>query len=163
MRKILAVLVIIAIPVLYFLYVYQADMPLFPRVVPEAGPVVHIGNVPIRVEVADTPALWGRGLSGRDSLPATHGILFIFDKSAYHQIWMQDMHFVIDIIWIDEDFKVVDIKSALRPDTYPATFEPVRPARFVIETNAHYAESFGIMVGDILTLPAELIPEDLRK
>ncbi len=163
MKKIVAVLVIAAIPVIYFLYVYQGTMPFFPQVVKEDGPIVRIGNVPIRVEVAHTEVLREKGLGGRDSLGATNGMLFIFDKSDYYQIWMKDMRIVIDVIWIDEHFKVIDITKGLRPDTYPKTFEPVSPARFVIETNSHYAESFGIAIGDTVTLPPELIPEDLRK
>lgn len=163
MRKLLAILVIVAIPVLYFLYAYQYDMPLFPRIVHEDGPVVRIGNVPIRVEVADTDASREKGLGGRATLGATSGMLFIFDKSDYHKIWMKDMHIVIDVIWIDERFTVVDIARGLRPDTYPQTFEPKAPARFAIETNVNYAESFGITVGDTVMLPEELIPDDLRQ
>ena len=98
------------------------------------GPVVRIGNVPIRVEVADTPELRTKGLSGRSSLGATNGMLFIFDKSDYHKIWMKDMHIMIDVMWIDENFTVIDITRGLRPDSYPKTFEPHFPARFVIES-----------------------------
>lgn len=163
MKTLLTVLIIVAIPVVYFLYMYQYDMPLFPRIVHEDGPVARIGNVPIRVEVADTHELRERGLGGRETLDATGGMLFIFDKSDYHQIWMKDMHIIIDVIWIDERFTVVDITKALRPDTFPQTFEPVAPARFALETNVNYAESFGIVVGDKVTLPVELIPEDLRQ
>ena len=162
MRKLLAVLVIVAIPVIYFLYVFQPNMPLFPQMLKEDGPLARIGNVPIRVAVADTDALRTKGLGGRDALDVTSGMLFVFDKSDYHQIWMKDMRLVIDVIWIDERFRVIDIQTAVRPDTYPQTFEPVSPARFVIETNAHYAESFGIAVGDVVTLPDELVPKDLR-
>lgn len=162
MRKLLAVLVIVAIPLFYFLYAYQYDMPLVPEIEYGNLPLVRIGNVPVRVEVADTPALWRQGLGGRDSLGDTNGMLFIFDTSGYHAIWMKDVRFPIDVIWVGEDFAVVDIVPALRPDTYPKTFEPRAEARFVIETNANYAESFGIKIGDMVTIPEALIPEDLK-
>lgn len=161
--KLLITLAIIAVPAWYFLFVYPLDMPLFPRTVLTDGPVVHVGNVPIRVEVADTDASRAKGLGGRDTLDATSGMLFIFDRSDYHQIWMKDMRISIDVIWVDDRFKVVDIIRGLRPDTYPQTFEPLVPARFAIETNVHYAESFGIKVGDTVTLPVELIPADVRQ
>jgi uncharacterized membrane protein (UPF0127 family) len=163
MKKIVAVMVILSIPVIYFLYTYRNDMPFFPQVAQKEGPVVYIGTVPIRVEVADTDALRMKGLSGRSSLGATNGMLFVFNKSGYHQIWMKDMRLVIDVIWIDEHFKVIDITRGLRPDTYPKIFEPRLPARFVIETNEHYAESFGIVVGDMVIFPPEVIPTDLRE
>ena len=162
MQKLLAILVIIAIPIFYFLYVYENGMTLYPVVTQDAGPIVRVGNVPIRVEVADTDELRARGLGGRDSLGATNGMLFIFDKSDYHRFWMKDMRLLIDIIWISEDLRVVDITRSIAPDTYPQIFEPSVPARFVLETNANYAESFGIAIGDVVTLPEELIPADLR-
>ncbi|MBI4086968.1 DUF192 domain-containing protein [Candidatus Kaiserbacteria bacterium] len=162
MRKLLTVLVIIAIPLIYFLYMFQDDTPIVPPRIGQEPPLIRIGNVPLRVEVADTPALRERGLGGRDTLAPTEGMLFIFDKSDYHKIWMLDMKLVIDVIWVDEQFTVVDIKKELRPDTYPRIFEPKVPARFVIETNQNYTESFGIKIGDKVTIPDDLIPEDLK-
>lgn len=163
MRKLLAALVIVAIPVIYFLYAYQNDMPLVPRMTTQGGYVVRVGNVPIRVEVANTDELRGKGLGGRDSLDATGGMLFVFDTSDYHRIWMKDMRIMIDVLWIDESLTVIDITRGLSPDTFPRTFEPRSLARFVIETNVNYAESFGIAIGDRVTLPVELIPEDMRQ
>ncbi len=162
MQKILVLGVIILIPLLYFFYVYQNDLPLIPQIPSPTEPVVHVGNVPIRVEVADTPAKRAQGLSGRDSLGETNGMLFIFEKSDYHGVWMKDMRFPIDVIWVGEDRRVVDITRVLRPDTYPREFEPSAPARFAIEVNAHYAASFGISVGDEVRLPERLVPADLR-
>ncbi|OGG91010.1 hypothetical protein A3H16_02185 [Candidatus Kaiserbacteria bacterium RIFCSPLOWO2_12_FULL_53_8] len=162
MQKLLAILVIIAIPVFYFLYVYENGMSLYSVVTQDEGSIVRVGNVPVRVEVADTDTLRGRGLGGRDSLGATNGMLFIFDKSDYHRFWMKDMRILIDIIWIAKDLRVVDITKNVSPDTYPHTFEPSVPVRFVLETNANYAESFGIAIGDVVTFPEELIPADLR-
>ena len=77
MKKIVAMLVIVAIPVLYFLYAYRNDMPLIPRVTKEDGYVARVGNVPIRVEVADTGTSRSKGLGGpihRWSEPPHHGI-----------------------------------------------------------------------------------------
>ena len=161
-RKKLFIFLLFVIPILFLVYMYRDELPFFARVVDDEGPVVRIGNVPIRVEVADTEALREQGLSGRTSLGHVNGMLFIFDRSDYHQIWMKNMYLVIDVIWIDDQFKVIDITRSLRPDSFPKTFEPSSPARFVIETNEHYAESFGIKIGDTVTVPPELIPIDLR-
>lgn len=161
LRKLCLTLVIVGIPIVYFLYM-QPPTPSSPPQVAEVPEFpVRIGNVPIRVEVADTEVSRNKGLDGRNTLGATNGMLFVFDKSDYHKIWMKDMRIPIDVIWIDEHFTVIDLTRELRPDTYPKTFEPSAPARFAIETNARYAESFGIAVGDKVTLPSELIPKDL--
>ncbi len=161
MRKLLAVLVIVAIPVLYFLYAFQQETPLVPPVIDEDMPLIRIGTVPLRVEVADTPEERARGLGGRESLGATNGLLFVFDESGYHAIWMRDVSFPIDVLWVGEDFTVVDILPNLSPETFPRAFEPRAPARFVIETNANYAASSGIVVGDMVTIPRAFIPEEL--
>ncbi len=162
MQKALILVVVIFIIGGAFVYFSGGTIPFVTAPSNVDNPVIRIENVPIRVSIADTPELRARGLSGRTILGPTEGMLFIFDESDYHAIWMKDMSIVIDVIWVDENFKVVDIKSELRPDTFPQSFEPRVPARFVIETNGTYAESFGIKVGDTLTLPQYLIPEDLR-
>lgn len=161
MKGLLVFLIVVLVP-LYLLYVYQNDAPLIPSSIYERSPTVHVGGVPVRVEVADTPAERMRGLSGRDSLDAAGGMLFIFDESDYHRVWMREMRFAIDVIWIDERLTVVDITRRLTPDTYPRQFEPSTPARFALEVNAQFAESFGISVGDQVELPRAIMPADLR-
>ena len=66
---------------------------------------------------------------------------------------MKDMTFPIDIIWIDEQFRIIYIKEQVDPSTYPDTFAPDSPARFVLEMNSFFVESFQINVGDKLTVP----------
>lgn len=163
MFKIFALIALLALPVLFFLYVYDGDTELFPQQDTVALPTARIGEVPLRIEVASTPEARTQGLSGRADLHPTQGMLFVFDASGYHQIWMKDMLIPIDVIWIDASFRVVDITRNLRPESYPRLFEPSSPAHFAIEVNANYTESFGIAVGDEVTLPRELIPEDLRR
>jgi uncharacterized protein len=118
-------------------------------------PIVHIGEIPISVEIANTPEKRTKGLSGRDEIGA-NGMLFIFDTIDRHGIWMKDMNFSIDIIWIDENLRVVAIDRAVRPDTYPRTFRSPTPVRYVIETVENYTDMFGISVGDEVRLPLSL-------
>lgn len=162
MSKFLILALIIAVPLLYFIFIYKGEVSLFPEPARPENPVIRIGTVPIHVEVADTHAARMQGLSGRSELAPTAGLLFIFDESDYHRIWMKDMLIPIDVIWVDERLVVVDIEHDLKPDTYPRQFEPDAPARFVIETNSGYAEAFGIKVGDQMEMPRALIPDDLR-
>lgn len=119
-------------------------------------------KTPLRVMVADDVTERTMGLSGVEQLPETHGLLFVFDTLDQHGIWMKDMYFPIDIIWLDETGQIVDIKSNATPDSYPNIFRPTAPARFVIETNAHFADSFNIKPGDHVDLPNSLLPRDLR-
>lgn len=162
MQKFFFLALIIALPLAYFLYVYEGDFTLDSWTTSSENPTVRIGNTPVRVEIADTLEERAIGLSGRDEIGPTAGMLFIFDESDYHRIWMKDMRISIDVIWIDENLTVVDITENLRTDTYPRLFEPATPVRFIIETNNNYVSTFGIKVGDMVSIPKEHIPEDLR-
>ena len=77
-----------------------------------------------------------RGLSGRLALAAGQGMLFVFPASARHRIWMKDMHFPIDILWIDKSGTVVHVQAEATPDSYPAIFAPPVAAQYVLEIPA---------------------------
>lgn len=128
----------------------------------QASYQVFFGEIGLKVTVADTPALWQQGLSGVSSLGELEGKLFIFEKEDRYGIWMKDMLIPLDILWLDNDLKVVHIEESVTPDTYPRTFSSVQPARFVLEVNADFVKSFAITKGSVLTLPVSLKPRDLQ-
>ena len=76
------------------------------------------------------------------------GMLFPFATNDAHAIWMRNMKFPIDIIWLDENLVVVDIKRDARPESYPEIFRPKSPARYVLEINATLSEVYNIKIGD---------------
>lgn len=96
---------------------------------------IKIGDSVIKVEVADTDAERMQGLSDRKSLEKGYGMLFIFDKPYQYGFWMKDMNFPIDIIWLDEEFKVISIERNVGPETFPKVFYPPIPIKYVVETN----------------------------
>lgn len=106
--------------------------------------VIEFRNVNVTAEVATTAEARNRGLSARDELGEKNGMLFIFSKPDFHHFHMKDMNFPIDIIWLDENLRVVDITPQLDPDTYPETFTSHRPAQYVLEVNAGFADEYGI-------------------
>lgn len=57
--------------------------------------------------VADTPQKRQQGLSGREKLLPNTGMFFKFDTLEQQGIWMKDMNFSIDILWLDENCKAV--------------------------------------------------------
>jgi len=115
--------------------------------------LIQIQGVRLFTTLAITPEAKTRGLSGTESLGELEAMLFVFDTNDRHGIWMKDMNYSLDIFWIAEDFEIVHIERRVSPDTYPKSFRPPRPARYVIETNANVAKSFNIHVGDIIILP----------
>ena len=124
---------------------------------------VTIGDVGVDVSVANTEALREQGLSGLDGIGRKEGLLMIFDEADYHAIWMKDMHFPIDIIWIGDDFTILDVTEAISPDTYPSIFEPKYPARMALEVNARFIATYRIKIGDTVQMAEAYIPDDLKK
>ena len=92
-----------------------------------------------------------KGLGGEHSLPATAGMLFWFTDDHTRCFWMKDMHFPLDIIWLDATKQVVHIERSVSPATYPHEFCPAAAARYVVELNAGQARAAGIREGQTLT------------
>lgn len=109
---------------------------------------IIVGKAKIPLYLADNEEKRIKGLSGLLSIPHNHGMFFIFDNSDYQSIWMKDMLFPIDIIWIDDNNKIVHIEKNVSPDTYPKIFTaPVR-TRYVLELNAGVSEFYNLKTGE---------------
>lgn len=143
--------------------VYQYGIPETEKYFENQIHGVTIRDVAIDVMLANTHELRERGLSGMNSLGSREGMLFVFDKPDHHAIWMKDMNFAIDIIWIGEDFTVVDIAEAVTPETFPSIFEPRTPARMALEVNSRFVATYGIKRGDAVLIAPEYLPTDLTR
>ena len=91
------------------------------------------------------------GLSRRAQLPETAGMLFIFDEDGPQCIWMKDMKFNLDVLWLDENKQIVKTEIDLSPQTYPNTFCSERPARYVIELNSGMVNRLGLRHGQSIS------------
>lgn len=103
---------------------------------------------PIYAEVAKTPEERARGLMFRENLRENDGMFFVFESDGYHAIWMKNMRFSIDVLWLDSNLKVVHIERDVpqcREEPCPI-YSPSSPARYVLEVNANIAKS--VKVGD---------------
>ncbi|MGN6351023.1 MAG: DUF192 domain-containing protein, partial [Candidatus Nitrosocosmicus sp.] len=76
---------------------------------------VKIKSLVIYVDLAITPDQQAKGLSIKNSLNDSEGMLFPFDKPGDYSFWMKDMKFPIDILWIDANNKIVHIEKNLQP------------------------------------------------
>ena len=120
------------------------------------------GNL-LDFEVADTNILRAWGLSDRSSLCKACGMLFVFPENGYYGFWMKDMNFDLDIIFLDENKKIVDIYANVSKDSYlrntidnpnrergSRVYKNTTPAKYVIEINAGQSKIYGLKVGDVL-------------
>jgi uncharacterized protein len=112
-------------------------------------PTLSIGKAVFKVGIARTDAEREQGLSGRKSLAANEGLLFIFDAPDYYGFWMKDMNFSIDVIWFDSSYRAVYIVPNMSPASYPQSYTPAAPAQYVLEVPAGSAAKFGIATGDV--------------
>ncbi len=156
-RKLQSLFIILFIPIAGLLFYAEKNDTTIKEIFFSSTPVMRIGDYPVFVEVFDTPELRKQGLSGRTDLGSLNGVLFIFDTPDYHGIWMKDMLFPIDLIWISEDLTVISITENLKPDSYPRIFEPPQRAKYVVETETEFADFLGITVGDKVILPSEYL------
>ena len=104
------------------------------------------------LQIASTPAQEELGLGGISSLASLSGMFFVFDAPNTYGFWMKGMEFPLDIIWLDQDFKIIHIENGLSPSTYPKIFYPGAPAMYVIEVNAGIAERFSLQIGQMMEI-----------
>lgn len=110
--------------------------------------VIIIGESAVTVEVADSEEERKQGLSGREVLEPGNGMFFIFDQPGLHGIWMKDMNFPIDILWFDQYGELVHFEEHVSPETFPDTFFPRSPSRYVLEVPAGFVKDRSIKLGD---------------
>ena len=68
---------------------------------------IKVDDIPLQVMIADNEPRRVRGLMFEDPLPYDQGMIFVFEKSGLHSMWMLNMQFSLDLIWFDQDGKVV--------------------------------------------------------
>jgi uncharacterized membrane protein (UPF0127 family) len=113
----------------------------------------------LTVEVADDPSERTQGLSGRSGLADGTGMLFVWDAPGQHTLWMKDMLFGLDFVWLSEDGTVVSIdRNVAAQPGVPASglrqYHPGADARYAIELGAGEADDLGINAGDRLRFNA---------
>lgn len=119
---------------------------------PEIVPIV-IGSTTVQASIADSLPERIKGLSDTPYLPDGIVKLFAFGAEGDHSIWMKDMNYAIDIIWVAKAGQIVHIKENVAPETYPESFASPKPAWYVIETQAGFVEKSGIELGDKVVIP----------
>lgn len=112
-------------------------------------------DLKISAQIADTADKRNKGLSGQGDLPITGGMLFVFDKKGAYAIWMKDMKLPIDIIWIDESKKIVDIAQNALPepgkkDQELKIYRARGDSKYILEINAGLARLHNLQIGDVV-------------
>lgn len=107
-----------------------------------------------QIEIADDFAAREHGLMNRTSMPANHGMLFVFDAPAMLSFWMKNTLIPLDMLFFDRDYKLVNVQQNVPPcraDPCPA-YGSSGPAQYVLELNGGEAQKLGVKPGDKLTV-----------
>ena len=126
------------------------------------GMVVRIGSLEFVVEVAADSDNQIKGLSGRESLDAGTGMLFVFENEKRFRFWMREMEIPLDMVWINSECQVVDISENVPPPERDIPlkdlprYSPESPAKYVLEINGGESEERGLLIGDHVEFKGEL-------
>ncbi|WHZ19422.1 MAG: DUF192 domain-containing protein [Rhodanobacteraceae bacterium] len=124
-----------------------------PTIVAPGTPSVTLRGRVFSVEIATTPAEQEHGLMDRTSMPADHGMLFVFPDSEPRTFWMKNTLIPLDMLFFDDTYRLVTIQA----DAQPCQADPCKlypssaPARYVLELNAGMAAKLGARIGDMIT------------
>lgn len=112
---------------------------------------LKMGSKDIVADVVSDEQARAKGLGGRPYLEDNTGMLFVFPVADYYTFWMKDMIFAIDIIWLNKDMRVVDIKERVEPSTYPnQSFKPRQKASYVLEVSSGDVSAANLKIGDTI-------------
>ena len=112
----------------------------------------------VYVDVADDPQERERGLMFRKDMEQNSGMLFVFGGTVDNNLsfWMKNTYIPLDIIFIDSDLRIVDVKEAVQPclqqqETCPS-YPSKQPAKYALEVNAGFVQQNKINIGDRLEI-----------
>lgn len=106
---------------------------------------IAIGSVPAQVEIADTPAAWRQGLTGRTHLGEDAGMLFLFPTSHTQSFWMKDVPIPLDVAFLDDEKRIFQIEL-MSPNTRTLHVSK-KPCRYVLEMPGGWFARRGIRPG----------------
>ena len=119
---------------------------MWPQLQPHA--TVRIGDGVFAAKVVKTPEDRTKGLSGTSELRKDQAMLFVYERDNKWAIWMKDMNYPIDIVWLDKNKKIVYIVKNAPPESYPyEQFTPKQDARYVLELPAGTVGQKSIVIG----------------
>lgn len=107
----------------------------------------------INVEIANDLQEQIKGLMFRQKLDWDDGMLFVYDSEERRSFWMKNTLISLDMLFIDEDFRIIDIKENVPPciiESCPNYISKM-PAKYILEVNAGFVMINNIKIGDSVT------------
>jgi hypothetical protein len=87
----------------------------------------------------------------QEELPLDQGMIFVFEGEERRSIWMRNMQFSLDILWLDIEGNVLHIeknvpscKTALETATCPSYKGDNKLTKYVLEVTAGFVDKYTI-------------------
>ena len=110
------------------------------------------GSARFTVEVADDPEELARGLMFRESMPASAGMLFVYQRPEQVSFWMRNTLIPLDMLFAGADGVVRRVHAEAKP--LDETLIPGgNDIQYVLEINGGLAERLGIEPGTEMRHP----------
>lgn len=109
----------------------------------------------ITVEIFNTPYERKKGLMNRPSLDKDKGALFEYKSNEMQSMWMKNMAFPLDIIWINKTSHIIYIHNDVKPCLKKPceTYDSPAPVSHAVEVNANYSRKNRLKRGMKVRLP----------
>jgi uncharacterized membrane protein (UPF0127 family) len=115
---------------------------------------VTLGDKQFTLEISNTDSTRETGLMYRDSMPADHGMIFVFPDPQTVSFYMKNTRIPLDIVFVDPAGKVISVHQMQPYVEYPTT-DSESAVRWAIELNLNAASGAGVKPGDQLNIPKE--------
>ena len=102
------------------------------------------------IEIAESEYETATGLMYRKSMEEKQGMLFIFPDVAMHSFYMKNTEIPLDLIFIDENLKIVSFQKEAKPYDETSLSSEV-PIKYVLEINAGLVDKWTLEVDDQIT------------
>lgn len=106
---------------------------------------LSVGRQRIEAEVASSLAARSQGLMFRREMARHRGMLFVFDQSARHCMWMRNTLIPLAVAFIDDRGRILNIEE-MKPET-GITHCATAPARYALEMNAGWFSANRLAAG----------------
>ncbi len=112
---------------------------------------VHIGKRLLKAKVADTFFKKLLGLMYFPEQKWNECMIFVFGFEGNHGLWMRNMQFPIDAIWLDSDKRIVHIEKSMQPcrSINCRTYSSAKGSKYVIELRDGFVKRNRIKINDV--------------
>jgi uncharacterized membrane protein (UPF0127 family) len=119
---------------------------------------IKIDNSAINVEIAESDAERQRWLMFRnEEFPLNSAMILVYPKSDLYALWLLNIQYNLDIMWFNEEGKLVYLIKNAKPcenplDPHNCTYKTTVPAKYIVVSTKGFIKENNITNSSILTI-----------